>query len=218
MHLTRAGFLADFYVYPCVAAILGTLAISAAPRDWPALRLALLIGLGTWTLLEYLVHRWIFHHAPWFRQQHAAHHDVPKALIGTPTWLSLVTVVALVMLPSAMVAGMAIGSSFTAGLVLGYLWYGVVHYGAHHWHTQPRGYFARIKRRHAIRHQIEVQGNFGVTTSLWDHVFRTHVKLRARSGDPAAARHAAVVFNGERGGYVHSKGWRWRHSSGGDHA
>jgi len=179
MRLTRAGFLADFYVYPCVVATLGALAISQASRDWQALSLAFLTGLCAWTLLEYLVHRWIFHHAPWVRQQHAAHHDDPKALEGTPTWLSVATLFAIAMVPSVIVAGIATGSSFTAGLVLGYLWYCTVHYGTHHWHAQRRGYFSRIKRRHAIHHQVDGRGNFGVTTSLWDHVFRTDVKRRA---------------------------------------
>lgn len=179
MHLTRAGFLADFYVYPCVAAILGALAIGSAPPHWSTLGLALLTGLCSWTLLEYLVHRWIFHHAPWIRKQHAAHHSDPKALVGTPTWLSIVTIFVFLMLPSVMAAGMAIGCSFTAGLVLGYLWYCTAHYGSHYWHPERGGYFSRIKRRHAIHHQVDMNGNFGVTSSLWDHVFRTQVKLRA---------------------------------------
>jgi len=174
MQLSRASFLADFYVYPCVVAILAALAIRQAPRDWLALGLAFLAGLCVWTLLEYAVHRWIFHRAPWIRQQHAAHHDDPKALVGTPTWLSVATLLVFVTAPSVIAAGMAIGGSFAAGLVLGYLWYCTVHYGAHHWHVQPRGYLSRIKRRHAIHHQVDVGGNFGVTTSVWDHLFGTH--------------------------------------------
>ena len=173
MRLTRAAFLADFYVYPCVVALLCAIAVSGAPRNWQALSLAFLTGLCGWTLLEYVVHRWVFHRAPWIRQQHAAHHDDPKALVGTPTWLSVATLFVIAMLPSVIVAGLALGSSFTAGLVLGYLWYCTVHYGAHQWHAAGRGYFHRMKRRHAIHHQVEVGSNFGVTTSVWDHVFRT---------------------------------------------
>jgi len=192
MQLTRAGFLADFYVYPCVVAMLGALAIRQSPRDWPALGLAFLGGVCIWTLLEYVVHRWVFHRAPWIRQQHGAHHDDPKALVGTPTWLSVTTLLFLVMIPSVMAAGMAIGGSFAAGLVLGYLWYCTVHYGSHHWHSRRRGYFWRLKRRHAIHHQVDVGANFGVTTSLWDHVFGTHSdgerapKARRRAGSPKA--------------------------------
>jgi len=173
MRLTRTGFLADFYVYPCIVAILGALAIGRAPRDWQALGVAFLAGLCAWTLLEYLVHRWIFHHAPWVRRQHAAHHDDPKALVGTPTWLSVATLSVVVMLPSMVAEGLAIGSSFSAGLVLGYLWYCIVHYGVHHWHVARRGYFSRMKRRHAIHHQVDVGSNFGVTTSVWDRLFGT---------------------------------------------
>ena len=176
MQLTRAGYFADFYVYPFAVASLVALAIRAAPRHGPALGLAFLAGLGAWTLLEYLVHRWVFHHAPWIRGQHEAHHDDPKALVGTPTWLSLVVYLALVLLPSVLAAGLAFGCSFTAGLLLGYLWYGAAHYGAHYWHPRPRSYFSSIKRWHALHHHVDCHGNFGVTTPLWDHVFRTQVE------------------------------------------
>ncbi len=94
--------------------------------------------------------------------------------MGTPTWRSGATLSGSARRPSVVAAGLAIGSSFTAGLVLGYLWYCTVHYGAHHWHAgQRRGYFYKMKRRHAIHHQTATGGNFGVTTSMWDHVFRT---------------------------------------------
>jgi sterol desaturase/sphingolipid hydroxylase (fatty acid hydroxylase superfamily) len=175
MQLTRVGYFADFYVYPLLATSLGALALALTPRHWPALSVAFVIGLGGWTLLEYAMHRWIFHHAPGIRALHDAHHHDPKALIGTPTWLGVAVILAFVMTPAALAAGLQLGASFTAGLVLGYLWYGVVHYGTHHWHVASRGYFSRMKRRHAIHHHVAGRGNFGVTTSLWDHVFRTGV-------------------------------------------
>jgi sterol desaturase/sphingolipid hydroxylase (fatty acid hydroxylase superfamily) len=182
MRLTRAGFFADFYVYPCTAAALGTLAIVSRPRHWSALGVAFVAGLVTWTLLEYLLHRWVFHHAPWVRPQHEAHHHDPKALVGTPTWLSFVLILLWVMLPSTLAGGLAIGSGFTAGVVLGYLWYGTVHYGAHHWHVAPGSYFSSLKRRHAIHHHAGVEGNFGVTTQFWDRVFGSQIAPPGRSG------------------------------------
>ncbi len=182
--MTRAGFLADFYVYPCVIALLGALAISRAPHAWRALSVALLAGLCGWTLLEYFVHRWVFHHAPWIRQQHAAHHDDPRAFVGTPTWLSVATLSVIVMLPSVIAAGLAIGSSLTAGFVLGYLWYCAVHYAAHHRHAQRRGYLSRVKRRHAIHHQVDVRSNFGGDDlPCGDHVFGTSNRWSLQVGD-----------------------------------
>jgi sterol desaturase/sphingolipid hydroxylase (fatty acid hydroxylase superfamily) len=86
------------------------------------------------------------------------------------------------MLPSMLAAGVAVGSSFTAAVVLGYLGYGTVHYGAHHWHAAPGSYFSSLKRRHAIHHHAGVEGNFGVTTLFWDRVFGTQVAPPRRSG------------------------------------
>ncbi|MDB5858915.1 MAG: Fatty acid hydroxylase superfamily protein [Ramlibacter sp.] len=173
MQLTRAGYLADFYVYPGFALALAALALAPAPRPWPALACAAGAGLVTWTLLEYVLHRWLFHRVSWIREQHEAHHRDPQAFVGTPTWLSLLAISALVMLPSLLEWGVAIGSSFTAGLALGYLWYAAVHYAVHHWRATPGSALFRLKRLHAMHHHREAAANFGVTTPFWDRVFRT---------------------------------------------
>jgi sterol desaturase/sphingolipid hydroxylase (fatty acid hydroxylase superfamily) len=173
--MTRAGYLADFYVYPVVAAALGISAIVPAPHRWFALGCAFVAGLAAWTLLEYVLHRWFFHHAPWIRDRHEEHHRDTRAFVGTPTWLSMVAIVSLVLLPSAAMWGLAIGSSFTGGLTLGYLAYVAVHYATHHGHFAPGSILARLKRRHAIHHHGGVEGNFGVTTAFWDRVFGTTV-------------------------------------------
>jgi sterol desaturase/sphingolipid hydroxylase (fatty acid hydroxylase superfamily) len=173
MQLTRAGYFADFYVYPGLAVALAALALVPGPRPWLALGCAIAAGLAAWTLLEYMLHRWVLHRVPWIRDQHEAHHGDPKAFVGTPTWLSLPAISALVMIPSLLEWGVAVGSSFTAGLVLGYLWYAAVHYAVHHRHAAPGTAFSRLKRLHAIHHHRDAAANFGVTTPLWDHVFRT---------------------------------------------
>jgi sterol desaturase/sphingolipid hydroxylase (fatty acid hydroxylase superfamily) len=175
MQMTRAGYLADFYVYPFVAAALGVLAIVPAPHHWSALAYAFVAGGATWTLLEYVLHRWVFHHAPWIRDRHEVHHRDPKALVGTPTWLSMVAIASLILLPSASMFGLAIGSSFTGGVTLGYLAYVAAHYGTHHGHFAPGSFLSRLKRRHAIHHHSGVEGNFGVTTPFWDRVFGTEL-------------------------------------------
>jgi sterol desaturase/sphingolipid hydroxylase (fatty acid hydroxylase superfamily) len=69
--------------------------------------------------------------------------------------------------------GFDFGTAATAGLVCGYLWYVLVHYAAHHWQPRPGSYLYRTRMRHAQHHHQSEQGNFGVTTSLWDHVFGT---------------------------------------------
>jgi sterol desaturase/sphingolipid hydroxylase (fatty acid hydroxylase superfamily) len=173
MQLTRTGYLADFYVYPCVAAALGMLAVVPAPHRWSALGIACVAGLAAWTLLEYVLHRWVFHRVPWIRGLHDAHHRDPTAFVGTPTWLSIAAILALVLLPSTLLWGLSMGSSFTAGLTLGYLAYSAAHYATHHGHFTPGTYLSRLKRRHAIHHHGAAGSNFGVTTAFWDRVFAT---------------------------------------------
>ena len=44
-----------------------------------------LLGLGIWTLAEYLIHRFGFHHVPGLRNAHLMHHADPAGLHGSPT-------------------------------------------------------------------------------------------------------------------------------------
>src|ERR1700722_10184400 len=146
MRLSRAGFFADFYVYPAVAGAFVTVAIVTARDRWLAWSSAIVFGVFIWTIFEYLLHRYVLHHVPWIREMHDAHHKEQKALIGTPTYLTVSLMLVTVALPSILIAGPAVGSCFTAGIVLGYLWYVVVHYGLHNWNIKPKSYLSRLKR------------------------------------------------------------------------
>jgi sterol desaturase/sphingolipid hydroxylase (fatty acid hydroxylase superfamily) len=184
MRLSRAGFFADFYVYPAVAAAFVSVALVTARDRWLAWTTAIFVGVFMWTFFEYLLHRYVLHHVPWVREQHDAHHKEQKALIGTPTYLTLGLMLVTVALPSILIAGPAIGSGFTAGIVLGYLWYVVVHYGLHNWNIKPKTYLFRLKRRHALHHHFDDLGNFGVTSGFWDYVFGTNVSNQPAANSP----------------------------------
>ncbi len=177
MRLSQASYYADFYVYPVVAVTLSGAALALAPVvDWPWWLASFLFGLGVWTLAEYLLHRYVLHHVPWIHGMHEAHHDDQMALIGTPTWLSLGLIGIIVLLPGVLITDFTIGSGLTVGLMLGYLWYVTVHHGVHHWKIRPDGYFYRLKRRHALHHHFDDDGNFGVTSGFWDKVFGTDIR------------------------------------------
>jgi Fatty acid hydroxylase len=90
-------------------------------------------GLVGWTLMEYLLHRVLFHYAPVLSQIHARHHHSPQDLIGTPAWASMLIGLVGVAGPSWVVLGFGLGTAAAAGLVSGYLWYVFVHYATHHW-------------------------------------------------------------------------------------
>jgi sterol desaturase/sphingolipid hydroxylase (fatty acid hydroxylase superfamily) len=178
MRLSKAGYFADFVIYPpIVLALLLGLAVQAWSA-WVSWSVACLAGIATWTLIEYLVHRGVLHRVRVFAQMHEMHHESPTELIGSPTWLSLSIVCFGVLLPLWWGAGFAIAGGLTAGMMLGYLWYVTVHHAVHHWEVRPDSYLYRAKRRHLTHHYSRQPCNFGVSTGFWDHVFGTARKVR----------------------------------------
>jgi sterol desaturase/sphingolipid hydroxylase (fatty acid hydroxylase superfamily) len=145
-------------------------ASAVARIDWA---LALLAGIAVFSLLEYVAHRFVLHRVPPFRRLHAQHHAAPTALIGTPTWLSVAILAVGVFLPLWWGAGINLASGFSAGLILGYLWYVSMHHAVHRWRARQGSYLYRAKLRHAVHHRAEPWCNFGVTTGLWDFLLRS---------------------------------------------
>jgi sterol desaturase/sphingolipid hydroxylase (fatty acid hydroxylase superfamily) len=134
---------------------------------------AVVVGAALWTLVEYVIHRFILHHVVFIRDMHDLHHRAPTELIDTPIWLSFSFMLAGVLLPSWWVFGFGIASGFTIGMAIGYLTYGLMHHAMHHWRIRHDTYLYRAKRRHAQHHASVDEGNYGVSSPLWDYVFGT---------------------------------------------
>ncbi len=168
------GYYIDFYIYPVVLAGFPIYAALNGQRGALApWAIAAVAGLALWTLVEYFIHRVLFHKVAFFRRLHDAHHKNPKALIDSPIWTSLTIVFAVVLAPSVWLLGAHLGAGFTFGMTLGYFIYSITHHAMHFWSFSHDSYFYRAKHRHALHHYSEVDGNFGVTTPIWDYVFGT---------------------------------------------
>jgi sterol desaturase/sphingolipid hydroxylase (fatty acid hydroxylase superfamily) len=50
------------------------------------------------------------------------------------------------------------------------------HYAMHHWQIRSSGFLGRLRQRHILHHHYDDLGNFGVTSGLWDRVFRTNIR------------------------------------------
>jgi sterol desaturase/sphingolipid hydroxylase (fatty acid hydroxylase superfamily) len=140
--------------------------------------IALLLGALTWTLLEYLLHRFVFHGRSASRlgaREHRQHHANPDYF--APWWqkaLAAVAVTALLLPLAAGVAGLRSGVVFTLAFVGTYLLYEVLHRRAHT--RPPRGPYGRWRRRnHFAHHFHDPRRAHGVTTPAWDHVFGTRL-------------------------------------------
>jgi sterol desaturase/sphingolipid hydroxylase (fatty acid hydroxylase superfamily) len=179
MKMSKLGYFSEFLLFPPLVLIATLLAYRSLIPPQPVI-CALVYGGGLvgWTLIEYLLHRVLFHHAPILSQIHECHHHSPQDLIGTPAWASILIGLIAVAAPSWAVLGFGLGTAATAGLVTGYLWYVFVHYASHHWRPRRDSYLYRTRLRHARHHHLSHSGNFGVTTAMWDHVFGTALEGR----------------------------------------
>lgn len=170
---SRAAYRADFVVYGLAVLVLAVALAWRAPGPaWPLL-LAVMTGYLAWTLLEYLLHRFVLHGIEPFRAMHARHHRRPRALIGIPTVLSAPMFALLLFAPAWWWAGVWLASALTLGLLLGYLAYAATHHLCHFGPVQGRWTW-RHQRWHARHHQRSgPPGCFGVSHRFWDHVFGT---------------------------------------------
>ncbi len=179
MRLSWLGYYSDFFVYPLLIAILAGAGLNHVGFQGAALWIATCIGfVFFWTLLEYGLHRFAFHHMPVIKEMHDRHHTEEQALVGSPVWISVLAHGVLVLLPCWLTLGFADASAISTGLMIGYFWYFSVHHILHHWHPAHSGYVYRLKRQHALHHHADPGGNFGVTTGFWDVVFRTSASRR----------------------------------------
>lgn len=118
-------------------------------------------GAVAWTLGEYAVHRFVLHDlAPTGHRKHHAAPNVAIEQIFWPIWVCFLAVY--------IVAGGAV----MAGALAAYAWYLYVHDCAHHRPT----WIPKSLLRHHVGHHKWATRNFGVSTTLWDHVFGTNLR------------------------------------------
>jgi sterol desaturase/sphingolipid hydroxylase (fatty acid hydroxylase superfamily) len=179
MKMSKLGYFSEFLLFPPLVLAATLLAFRSSIPPQPVIW-AIVYGTGLvgWTLIEYLLHRVLFHHAPILSRIHERHHHSPLDLIGTPAWASVLLGLIAVASPAWEVLGFDLGTAATAGMVTGYLWYVFVHYAIHHWRPRRGSYLYWARLRHARHHHLSHSGNFGVTTGAWDHVFGTAIEGR----------------------------------------
>jgi sterol desaturase/sphingolipid hydroxylase (fatty acid hydroxylase superfamily) len=138
-----------------------------------------LLGTLSFTFIEYLIHRYLFHLPPTSETRkkiayaiHGVHHDYPKDKdrLAMPPVVSIVLATALLLLFKMIIGNIAF--AFTAGFVVGYSGYLFVHYIVHAFKV-PKNMFKVLWVHHGIHHYKSPDKAFGVSSPLWDHVFRT---------------------------------------------
>jgi sterol desaturase/sphingolipid hydroxylase (fatty acid hydroxylase superfamily) len=153
--------------------------------DLSVLKISILLtgGIFSWTITEYLLHRFVFHYYPDSEIGkrihfifHGVHHDYPNDSKR------------LVMVPGASIPlafffyfcfyfslGPVNTSPFFAGFVMGYLFYDITHYALHHWNFKSK-FWQTLKNHHMIHHYKDSENGFGVSSPIWDYLFFTMFK------------------------------------------
>lgn len=138
---------------------------------------AVVAGVATWSLAEYLLHRFLGHDKrTWpnpFATEHIRHHSQGDYFApGYKKALAAAATLALV-LPLAMaLAGVALGGLYSGSFVAMYLTYEWFHYRAHT-HAGLNAYGRFLRRHHFYHHFGNPKANHGVTSPLWDWLFGT---------------------------------------------
>ncbi len=173
---SRLNYWAGLVLDLVAAVTLIVLGIAAADR-LDHLLAAALAGAFVFSLYEYALHRWIYHHVPGpVRRIHRLHHRDRSLRIGSPFYFSL-GICAITWILAALVVGRTLGAMFAGVILLGYATFSIVHHLSHSERPLP-GWLDR-KRQHHLAHHRHAAANFGVVTTLWDRVFGTH-----RSAEP----------------------------------
>jgi dihydroceramide fatty acyl 2-hydroxylase len=104
---------------------------------------------------------------------HGVHHDFPQDAdrLVMPLGASIPMGVAFYV-AFRLGLGPVLAGPLFVGLGLGYLAYDGTHYAVHHFAQTTRwGKF--LRKHHMVHHFADHDGGFGVSTPLWDYVFRT---------------------------------------------
>lgn len=140
-------------------------------------------GLIFWTLMEYILHRYLFH---WIGENkylkafhyalHGYHHQQPNdynRLFMPPVPASLF------LLAFFGIFYILLGNFtwfFLPGFEIGYLLYSLVHYAVHTKADIP--FLAPMNLHHDIHHFSDHERAFGVSSRIWDRVFGTMPKKK----------------------------------------
>ena len=145
-------------------------------------------GLITFTWVEYLAHRYVFHMATYtkFREKfqytvHGVHHEFPKDKdrLAMPPLLSI-TISTILLLLFRLVMGDYV-FAFLPGFLTGYAAYLSVHYMVHAYQP-PKNFLKYLWINHGTHHYKNGEMVFGVSSPLWDYIYGTmHKPIRSSS-------------------------------------
>ncbi|KAJ5091294.1 hypothetical protein NUU61_006164 [Penicillium alfredii] len=160
--------------------------VSAAAAYWIG-------GVCLWSLIEYLMHRFLFHVDKWLPDNrvgltlhfllHGIHHYLPMdkyRLVMPPTLFVVLAAPFWKLAHAVFFYNWYAALTVYCGGVFGYICYDMTHYFLHH-RNLPL-YYKELKKYHLQHHFADFENGFGVTSRFWDRVFGTELECPAPKG------------------------------------
>jgi len=150
----------------------------------------LVCGFLSWGLIEYVLHRFIFHYDARSRlarkilyQAHISHHETPEAIKKHFASLLLSTPISAAywLLGWIITGSVASASYLFIGMAAGYFSYQWVHFQCHHRKSRVR-VLKYLRRYHLLHHFKTPELRFGVTSPFFDMAFGTFRPVTRRRG------------------------------------
>jgi sterol desaturase/sphingolipid hydroxylase (fatty acid hydroxylase superfamily) len=181
--LTKTSLRSNIIIYGALVILLIYNALYIKNIELP-----LFIGLFTfalffWTFAEYMLHRYLFH---WINDNkfvqrfhfimHGSHHLYPKdterlLMPPVPGILMASILFGIFYVVFTIIGYSNLTWGFFPGFFLGYLLYSFLHRATHV--VKPPKQFKYLWKHHSLHHYKYPNKAFGVSNTLWDHVFGT---------------------------------------------
>ncbi|KAI1855289.1 hypothetical protein JX266_000154 [Neoarthrinium moseri] len=153
---------------------------------WPQVAALFGLGLFIWSLLEYILHRFLFHLDYYLPDNrvgitlhfllHGVHHYLPmdKYRLVMPPTLFIVLATPFWKLAHAIFYwNWHMGTAAFCGGIFGYICYDMTHYFLHHQNLPL--WYKELKKYHLAHHFLDYELGFGVTSKFWDRIFGTEL-------------------------------------------
>lgn len=148
------------------------------------LLVTIVLGAASWTLTEYLLHRFFGHELRGafrkfiFFKEHMKHHHKKDYFASTKDkLLTAFGIGQVVFTLSFLVGGKMIAITYTASFLAMYYVYEVIHRRLHVL-APKHSYAGKMRAHHFYHHFVDERMNHGVTTAFWDRVFRTYAEAK----------------------------------------
>jgi len=151
----------------------------ATPAYW-------IVGLCIWTLVEYGLHRCLFHIDNYLPDNrvaltlhfvlHGIHHYLPMdrlRLVMPPTLFIALATPFWKLAHTVFFYNWYAATAVFCGGIFGYICYDMTHYFLHH--KNLPAWWRELKKYHLQHHFMDYENGFGVTSRFWDRVFGTEL-------------------------------------------